>query len=198
MASKLTSLAKEKSAAEIQTMSKDAMKWMEGKVNELRNPAPIRAGMNKENFRQTTSLKLGGLYCFYYSPIGKADLPYYDKFPMVLTLEKYNDGFLGLNLHYLPLNYRLAFLGKLMDYAVLDKNDDIKRLRVTYDILNASRRLREFRPCIKRYLTGQIRSRLLTIQPNEWDIAAYLPIHMFAGAQPAKVWQESIDEIRKA
>lgn len=197
MASKLTSLAKEKSAAEIQTMSKDAMKWMESKVNELRNPATIRTGMNRENFRQTTSLKLGGLYCFFYSAASK-NLPYYDKFPMVLALEKYNDGFLGLNIHYLPLEYRLAFLGKLMDYAVLNKNDDIKRLRVTYDILNTSRRLREFRPCIKRYLTGQIRSKLLTIQPNEWDIAAYLPIHMFTGAQPAKVWQESIDKIRKS
>lgn len=197
MASNLTSLAKEKSAAEIQTMSRDSLKWLQDKIDELRNPARVRSEMNREKFRQTSSFKLGMLYCFYYSPIGKADLPYYDKFPLVLTLEKYRDGFLGLNLHYLPIKYRLAFLGKLMDYAVLDKNDDIKRMRVTYDILNASRRLKEFRPCIKRYLNSQIQSKLLAIQPNEWDVASYLPIHMFAGAQPARVWQESLEEIRK-
>jgi hypothetical protein len=41
--------------------------------------------------------------------------------PMVLVLDRYNDGFLGLNLHYLPFQYRIAFLGKLMKFA--DLND---------------------------------------------------------------------------
>jgi hypothetical protein len=113
-----------------------------------------------------------------------------------LVLEKYPDGFLGLNLHYLPIKYRIAFLSKLMSLAVLDDSDDIKRMRVSYDILNASRRFKEFKPCFKKYLTNHVQSKILAVQPNEWDIAAFLPIQQFRKAPAAKVWQESLEQIR--
>jgi hypothetical protein len=170
---------------------------MKKKIQEIRSPSSIAMGIAREKSRQTSTFKLGRLYCFYYDPKGKNELPYYDRFPMVLVLDRYEDGFLGLNLHYLPYRYRVAFLKKLLDYAVLDKDDEIQRLRVTYDILTASRRLREFQPCIKRYLFSQIKSRLLTIQPNEWEIASLLPLQQFKKAKDAKVWQESVEQIRK-
>lgn len=195
MASKLTSLAKQKSAAEMQTMSRDSMKWLTKKMSDIRNPGAIPGNMSKEKFRQTNSFMLGGLYCFFYDPKSKT-LPYYDQFPLVLVLERYNDGFLGLNLHYLPLRYRLAFLSKLMDFATYDDKNDIQRLRITYDILVASKSLKEFKPCIKRYLTNQLQSRLLAIQPDEWDVAAYLPIQMFKGASSSQVWNESVEQLR--
>jgi hypothetical protein len=140
----------------------------------------------------------GRLYQFFYDPKGKADMPYYDRFPLVLILEKYDDGFLGLNLHYLPIKYRVVFLDKLLNYAILDDEDNPARLRITYDILTASRRFREFRPCIKRYLFSQIRSKILTIEPQEWEVAIFLPTQLFKGAKPQKVWQESVNEIRKS
>lgn len=195
--SKLTELAQEKSSLELDRLSKDSLSWLKQKINEIRRPMAIANQIAREKFRQTVNFKLGQLYCFYYDPKGKADMPYYDRFPMVLVLDKYADGFLGLNLHYLPYRYRVAFLGKLLKYAVLNGDDEIKRLRVTYDILTASRRLREFEPCIKRYLFSQVKSRLLTIQPDEWEIASLLPLQQFKGAPATKVWQDSMEEIRK-
>ena len=115
---------------------------------------------------------------------------------MVLVLERYNDGFLGLNLHYLPVKYRVAFLTKLMKFAQLTPEHDIKRMRITYDILDASKRYAEFRPCIKRYLHSHIRSKMLTIQPNEWDVAIMLPIQQFKGARPQQVWKDSVQEYK--
>jgi hypothetical protein len=194
--SKLTELAQEKSSLDQQILSKDSMRWLKEKIDEIRNPSAIPKGISQEAFRNSKRFLLGRLYCFYYDPIGKADLPYYDRFPMVLALEKYNDGFLGLNLHYLPYKYRLAFLGKLMKYAVLNDDNDVMKIRVTYDILQASKTFKEFRPCIKRYLTSQIRSKILTIQPNEWEIAAFLPIQQFRGAKATDVWKDSVDEIK--
>ena len=195
MESKLTQLANAR-PANMQIGSKKSLEWLSQKIAELRNTSNIPAGMSRERFRQVDSFRLGKLYCFYYDPKGKESLPYYDRFPMVLAIEKYNDGFLGLNLHYLPFNYRLAFLGKLLKFAVQGEPGEIDRLRVTYDILVASRRLKEFRPCIKRYLAGHIQSKILAIQPNEWDIAAFLPLQQFRGANSEKVWQESLEEIR--
>lgn len=195
--SKLTTLGLERTEAELKTLSQDSLSWLKTKISEIRRPSSISSTLRGEKSRQTNRLMLGYMYCFYYDPKGKADLPYYDRFPMVLVIDRYNDGFLGLNLHYLPYRYRVAFLSKLMKFATLNENDEVQRLRVTYDILQASRRLKEFRPCIKRYLTSHINSKLLAIQPNEWDIAALLPLHQFHGATANKVWQESTDEIRK-
>jgi hypothetical protein len=176
-------------------MTKQSTQWLLSKVAEIRNPAHIARGIKAETERETNRFTLGGLYCFYYDPKTKDDLPYWDKFPLVLVLERYNDGFLGLNLHYLPIRHRAAFLDKLMDYAVM-KGDDIMKMRVTYDILTSTKRFREFKPCIKRYLFPHLKSRILKIQPNEWEVAVFLPMHQFKGAKPQQVWQESIDQIK--
>jgi hypothetical protein len=196
MASILTQLAQEKSAGELRTMSNESLKWLMAKIADVRG-VRVAKSISNEKVRQVNKFILGGLYCFYYNPKGKMDLPYYDQFPMVLALEKYNDGFLGLNFHYLPIKYRVVFLDKLMNFAMMGDAGEIMRMRVTYDILTASKRLKLFKPCIKRYLSSHIQSKILTIQPNEWDIAALLPLQQFKGATAPEVWQDSVDELRK-
>lgn len=196
MSSKLTQLTQQKTAAQLQYMSRESYAWLKNKISDLRNPSAIPRTINAEKDRHTTKFLLGGLYYFYYDPKFKNELPYYDKFPLVLTLERYGDGFLGLNLHYLPIRYRIAFMDKLLPFALYNDEDEIKRMRVTYDILNASRRFREFRPCIKRYLHSHIRSKILKVQPNEWDVAVMLPVHQFKKAQPKEIWKDSINEIK--
>jgi hypothetical protein len=193
--SKLTTLAKQKTAAQLQTASRDSYRWLMKKISELNNPTSIASVIARED--RGNRFINGGLYYFYYDPKGKADLPYYDRFPLVLVLEIYKDGFLGLNLHYLPIRQRIGLLDNLMEYADLDKNKDILRMRVTYDILNASKRFKEFKPCLKKYLFGHVQSKILAVQPNEWDIAAFLPIQQFRKATTSEVWQDSLEEIRK-
>jgi hypothetical protein len=195
MASILTKLSQEKPAGQ-KVLTKDSVQWLTNKIRDLKGISAIPGAIAREEFRQKSKFLLGNLYFFYYDPKGKDDLPYYDKFPLVLTLERYNDGFLGLNLHYLPLKYRVAFLGKLLDYATYTPENEIKRLRVTYDIISASKRFKEFRPCIKRYLSSHIRSKILAVAPNEWEVATLLPVHQFKGAKPQEVWEDSVKEIK--
>jgi len=156
MASALKTLSSGLKEAQVQPMSSDSMRWLMTKIAELRNPLKVASDINKDTGRKVTRFGPGKLYCFYYDPKGKSEMPYYDRFPLVLVLQKDVDGFLGLNLHYLPINYRIAFLGKLLKFAILDDENNVERLRVSYDILSASRRLKEFKPCLKKYLTGHI------------------------------------------
>lgn len=193
--SKLTTLATQKTAAQLQTASRESYRWLMKKINELSNATGIASVIAREN--RGSRFTQGGLYYFYYDPKTKNDLPYYDRFPLVLVLDIQPDGFMGLNLHYLPLRQRIALLDKLMEYADLDKNKDILRMRVSYDILTASRQFREFKPCLKKYLYGHVQSKILAVQPNEWDIAAFLPIQQFRKASVTEVWQDSLEEIRK-
>lgn len=197
MASKLSQLAKQKTAAQLQTMGRDSIKWLTKKISELKNPYGIASTIAKEDVRKHNRFQPGGLYYFYYDPKTKDALDYYDRFPLVLVLDIHPDGFTGLNLHYLPIRYRIAFLDKLMEYAVLDDERNPIRLRISYDLLNASKQFKEFKPCFKRYLNGQVQSKILAVQPNEWDIACFLPIQQFRKAAPTKVWEESLQEIRK-
>jgi hypothetical protein len=196
--SKLTELTEQKAQAELKSMSGEAFKWLLRKISTIKNPASIALGIKKEQDRYVTRPLLGKMYFFYYDPKTKSELPYYDTFPLVLVLDKYNDGFLGLNLHYLPIKYRIVFLKKLLQYARYDEDDEVKKIRITYDILDSARRLKEFRPCLKRYLYSHIKSRILTVQPAEMDVAVFLPIQRFVKEKAPTVWKESVQQIRNS
>ena len=195
--SKLTEIAEARNQTGYKILSGDAISWLKKKVEEIKQPYRVVNSIAAERSRQTSLINLGKMYFFKYDPKTKADLPYWDVFPVIIVLEKYNDGFLGLNLHYLPVNYRVAFLKKLMKFAQKGKEDEIKRLRVTYEILTATKRYPEFRPCIKRYLYTHLRSRLLIVEPDEWDTAIMLPLQQFRGARPVTIWKDSVAEIRE-
>lgn len=162
-------------------------------MRDLRaSPLKLAKEIASEKSRATGRFQMGGLYHFFYDPLTKADLPYYDIFPLVIPLSRDAEGFIGLNLHYLPPLYRAAFMDKLMHFALTNEQDEPKRLRVTYDILKSTKSLKEFRPCIKRYLNNQVRSKILTIQPSEWETALFLPTAVFRGAPINKVYSESV------
>ena len=197
----LTTLSDEKITAQYPTMSRESMAWLLKKIQGLNNPLMLSRPLVREKSRFTrptdrNKFLMGGLYYFYYDPKTKDEMPYYDKFPLVMPLKREADGFIGLNLHYLPLRYRIIFMRKLLTYAIYDDEDEIKRIRVTYPLLDSSSRFKEFKPCIKKYLYTRIKSRILKVQPEEWDIALYLPIQQFRKEKAKTVWQESVQQIR--
>lgn len=193
--STLTQLANSRTNLEMDFLSRQSMTWFQNSVKELKSPITLAKEIVAERDRAKGKFLMGGLYHFFYDPLTKMELPYYDVFPLVIPLKRYPDGFLGLNLHYLPPKYRAFFMDKLFQFAITNDNDEIKRLRVTYEILAASSNLKEFRPCVKKYLNSQIKTKILTIKPNEWETALFLPTAIFRGAPESKVYRESINQI---
>jgi hypothetical protein len=194
----LTKLTKQRTAAEYQMLSRESITWLKTKIAEIRRPSTIPVTIKGETYRNTTRFLKGGLYFFYYNPKGKAELPYYDAFPLVLVLDRHSDGFLGLNLHYLPVKQRILLLSKLVAYGgVYTEQDELKRVRITYDILQSTKRFKEFRPCLKKYLYHNVKSKMLAVQPDEWDVATMLPTHLFKKEKAPAIWKESMQEIRE-
>jgi len=196
MASTLTQLTQQKTALEQDFLSRKSVTWLQDQMRDLKSPIKLAREIAKEKARQGGQFQMGGLYQFFYDPLTKADLPYYDIFPLVIPLKRDADGFIGLNLHYLPPRYRAVFMDKLMNFAITNENNEPKRLRVTYDILTATKNFKEFRPCLKRYLNSQIKSKILTIQPPEWEVALFLPTAVFKGAPVSKVYAESVAKVQ--
>jgi hypothetical protein len=121
----------------------------------------------------------------------KEKMKYYDRFPLVIPIEKYKDGFLGLNLHYIHPKQRIILLDKLSATASNKSFDENTKLRISYAYLAAAAKAFEANPCIKRYLFSHVQSRFLEITANEWDIAVMLPVESFVGATTSKVYSDS-------
>ena len=158
---------------------------------EVANLNPSRSAMMRDREKLRNRTMIGRMYFYFYDPKHKATLPYYDRFPLVLPVERYPDGFLGLNLHYIHPKQRIILLDKLSDFATNSKYDETTRLRLTYATLASATKAFEATPCIKRYLFNHVESRFLEITADKWDIAALLPFEYFVGASKSKVFRDS-------
>ena len=159
--------------------------WYKDKIKEFGTPKSldlIRDG------KQATRPFFGRLNMFFYDPKLKKKLPYYDRFPLVLPLENYNDGFLGINLHYLPIPLRMKLLDRLVDFSNNTKFDESTRLNVGYQNL---KRVRLIRPTIKRYLAGKVKSRFRRVDADEFTVATLLPVQRFKKGSQSEVYKDS-------
>ena len=178
--------------------SKKASTWFANKAKSLGGNVSAGQLMGSTKARQTTKRpRKGDMVHFFYDPKLKKTLPFYDKFPLIFIIEFYKDGFLGINLHYLPPKLRLNLLDKLITLESNKKYDESTRLRVSYSILNATSRFKEFKPTIKRYLTNHIRSNFLKVNSDEWHMSIFLPTAKFTKASAQKVWSDSRKKIGK-
>lgn len=170
--------------------TEEANKWFMEKARELRS-------INRRNLLRDSALKErvrplpGRMYMYFYDPKYKEELPYYDRFPLTLMVQKAENGFYGLNLHYLHPMTRALLMDKLMKVASNRRYDENTRLRINYEILNRAKQYREFRPCFKHYLTKHLKSKVILVPASEWDIALFLPTEQFKGANKRKVWEDS-------
>ena len=168
--------------------SREARSWLLSKVSTLR---PTKGDLMRDRERLKNTSIIGRMYFYYYDPKTKDSLPYYDRFPLVIPIERYSDGFLGLNLHYISPKRRIILLDKLSTILSDHNYDEKTRFRISYDYLKRASKIYEATPCIKRYLSSHVQSRFLEITADEWDIAVMLPVESFVKASTSKVWSDS-------
>ena len=159
--------------------------WFRDKIKEFGTPKSadlIRDG------KRTSSPTFGLLNMFIYDPKLKDKLPYYDTFPLVLPIENYSNGFLGINMHYLSMPIRIRLLDRLVDYSNNDKFDKSTKLRVDYSRL---KKIDLIKPCLKRYLAGQVKSKFRKVEADEFMIATLLPVQRFKKQSDSHVFAKS-------
>ena len=159
--------------------------WYREKIKEFGEPKAQK--LIRDGTRGASPF-YGKLNMFFYNPKHAKTLPYYDTFPLVLPLEKYSDGFLGINLHYLSIPLRLRLLDNLVDFSNNTIFDESTILRVSYDRVKG---IREVKPTLHRYLAGQVQSQFRRIDADEFTIATLLPVQRFRKASESAVWRES-------
>lgn len=139
----------------------------------------------------------GRLYFFRYSPLGRKTLPYYDRFPLVIPMDiRPGQGFMGLNLHYLNYQRRAVLFDALSSsYARMIDQPLNARLHFTYDMIRDVTKYKAFRPCVKSYDLSGLQTPLLHVGSQDWDLALFLPVEMFAKSTKQNVWLDSETKI---
>lgn len=162
--------------------------WLRTKVKDLK---PTSETLMRDRERLKNTSMIGKMYFYFYDPKTKETMKYYDTFPLVIPIERYNDGFLGLNLHYIHPKQRMILLDKLSETTSNDNYDEKTKFKINYRYLASASKIFEANACMKRYLFTQVESRFLEITADEWDIAALLPVESFVGANTSKVYADS-------
>ena len=179
----------------VSAKSKQAMDWFKSIVSKTRRAAfPAATArdeiMQERNVGIDNTPKIGRLYLFQYDAKWKDILPYWDVWPLIFPFDYANDGFYGINLHYLPPNDRISLMLRLIKSAgAARKMDENYRLKLSYQIITG---FKPARPCIKRYLFSHVQGAgFYGIGGNVWSYAASLPLQKFKGAGTGTVWGDS-------
>jgi hypothetical protein len=183
------------------SVKRESREWFRTQAKTI-TASPNRV-MRSNAQRLTDKPMLGRMYLFQYDPKGKKTLPYYDRFPLVFPIASTRTGgfaasggsFLGINLHYLPLPLRARLMDALYKTMTTKEIDETTKLKISYQILQQASRYRFFKPCIKRYLISNVRSRFFYIEPTEWEMALFLPLDRFVGANKSRIYADSRNRI---
>lgn len=177
-------------AGQIPARTQQAREWFRDTADKI-NRVNENQLMRGDGARLVTRPIVGSMYMFFYDPKHKETLPYYDRFPLVFPFRRVSGGFLGINLHYLPLQFRAKMMDGLYDYANNTRYDESTKIKLNYALLQSISKLRYFKPCVKHYLDAHVKSRFMYVYPSEWDIALFLPTERFQKATKTQVWAET-------
>jgi hypothetical protein len=137
---------------------------------------------------QTQKPKIGNLYTYLYNPKTKDKLPYYDIVPLVIPVQYTENGFYGLNFHYLSLQERNKLLNIILPFS--EKNTDVKKISISYAQLT-SLASGVWSPCCKRYLWSHIRTKIVFIPPKDWYEIIKMPVISFQKATANEVYKNT-------
>ena len=163
-----------------------SMRWYRQKVQELL-PRPQVRQMIREGYKEgkvTVRPNFGTMNLFYYRPKTPQRLKYYDIFPLVIPMgRRLNNGFVGINFHYLSIPQRWALLERLQAFQTSSLLDAFDSEEGAGDVVSLFwsqiKSIRGVRPIVRRYLTEQVNSAFLRIEISEMLIAVSLPVERF-------------------
>jgi hypothetical protein len=176
-------------AGQVPARTQGARDWFRDKARGT--SATPESVVRGEKARYKNRVSMGKMYLFNYDPKTKAELPYYDRYPLIFPVQGAPGGFYGINMHYLPYRLRAQLMDALYELSSNKRYDENTKLRLSYEVLKGASKYKFFKPTFKRYLSNHVRSRFIEIASSEWDIALFLPLESFAKSSKTSVWADS-------
>ena len=173
-----TELAKK---AEVKRGTRESLDWF---ARTIRKGRRISSLDNVTENLKPSKLIPGEMVVFSYDPKHKETLPFYDTNPLIIVLDRTNDGWYGANLHYLPPSIRADLL-----YDLQYNRKSFQQIKAILEKNNFTK------PCLKRYLVSQLTSRPMSVPKDQWEIAIQLPFESFEKMAMKNVWKNRKSKI---
>jgi len=180
--------------AEIESNSAEGLKWFSNAVQSMSRSKFKKINvLRSETYAENASDNIiGHMYMMFYDAKYKDVLPYYDRFPLVIPMGFTNNGFIGLNLHYIAPKYRAILLEELFTLISDEELDSETRFKLSYGLISKVSRFKYGKPCVKRYLTSHIEGQLERVLPIHWSLVSQLPSARFGkGTNTLTVYKDS-------
>lgn len=150
--------------------------------------------INNPSAIKTTKVIPGKLYMFGYDAKYKDTLPHWDMFPLVFPFKVVEGGFIGLNMHYLPVAFRIRLLDRLTEIDGSKKHTNRVKLQLSWGLISGSSKLKLLSPCVHRYLSGHVITQFREVEREDWATAMMLPTQQFVGASSSQVWKDTMQK----
>lgn len=139
------------------------------------NLTRIRPGAGQKAKAKQLPVLPGSLMFFAYDPKTKEKLPEYDLFPLSMCFGLKEDGFYGYNLHFLDMGTRM-YITKLVNRSTTISDKPYVQYRLANAALESLYDKDPFKGVVKRYLYSHVRSPIITIHPDDWELIIGLPL----------------------
>lgn len=135
----------------------------------------LKKGMKS---RQSKYLKQPHLLFFRYNAKGKDKV--WDQSPMALTLSASSTHMLAINLHWCPVQMRIAFINIILNAnkSQISRNQP---LNIKYQTLKSLIFSMKMQPCIRCYIINRISTRVAPVPYEYWLQAVKLQSDSFIG-----------------
>ena len=181
-----------KQAAGLDLRNPKTTEWLSKNLGKIRSSMSPKPFIENSETVAKNLLAPGRMFFFGYNPRTKAELNFWDEFPIIVYLHPQPGGFLGINFHYISPSMRAKFLNGILTYAN-DPNwhtseSKKSRIQVSYPLLKKAAALKPYKYCIKRYYLSNIVTKIAFIPPKEWKTVPFFPLQLFKGASKETVW----------
>ena len=133
---------------------------------------------------------IGGMYYYVYDAKFREKLKWFDLYPLIICIEYWEKGWIGLNLHYIPPQARQELLTALMKIGN-NAESESRYMQISYNLLQQVSADKMWKQCVHKYIengkendpidgrTVFIKSKIIEVNPFDWEKVIYLPQEQF-------------------
>jgi hypothetical protein len=134
----------------------------------------------------------GRFFVYQYDPKFKDKLPYYDTLPLVLITSVTAKGWYGINFHYMPPQARMVIMEAMLKTLNNPTWSDDYKLRINWKkavaIASKVGKHAFLKHSIKQYLASHLKTPLIELYPENWEMCLFLPMSKFKKSTASRVW----------
>ena len=175
--------------------SKTAIEWAKNFVRKNVYKVKIFENLDKRRLKMRPTI--GKMYMFGYDAKNKDTLDYWDAFPCTIFFSETDTIVTGINIHYLPIQYRAVLLYNLYNILGDPALSEKTRLTKSYAFLKTMAGNELIKPCIHSYLKTNFTTFLVEVPAQHWSIAVFLPTADWRGAHRNVVYADTKRKITR-